>query len=230
MVSVKAGAASGAATVGPAVIGPAARRTAGAAAAVAFGRKMSRTTGGGAPVPRTRRSLRTRGFGASALWAAARARVPERTSNVTIVLLDAIVSCQCHLGAQEAAARARPRELDVLDDQEPREGLNDGQEPHQAHICSGVGEGHERLAGLFLLQVGIAVGEIGDGRPGLGKDLLEVLAQGLVALLGLVEIARPEIGQVLARVLPELPLNPGRVTGLDHVLRGLPVPHRDPFV
>jgi hypothetical protein len=63
MLSEKAGAVSAGATAGPAVAGPEALRTAGAAAVV-LGRKMSRTRGGGSPVPRTRRSLRTSGLGA----------------------------------------------------------------------------------------------------------------------------------------------------------------------
>ena len=57
--------------------------------------------------------------------------------------------------------------------------------------------------------------------PGLGEDLLEVLAQGLRRRPFLVEIARPKLGQVPARVLPALPFGPGLVAGLDRLLGGL---------
>src|SRR5512142_2861441 len=230
MFRSNAGGVSGAGTPGGGLTaGPAGRTAVTGAAGAARGRKMSRTGAAAGRRPKTSRSLRTSGLsGAGGFWAAASAKAPAQRARAARILARsiAIVPRQCQLGAQALPARSRLRELELLDDQELGEVLDDGQEPLQPGVGPRVGEGDDRLADLLLLHVGIAVVEIGDERPGLGEDLLQVLAQGLDVGPGLVEIARPQLGQVPARVLPALPFGLGLVAGLDGPLLGFVDPER----
>src|SRR5512135_1229844 len=134
---------------------------------------MSRTGGAISPLPKTRRSLRTRGlaglsagfFEAAGLFcpaARASAARPRPKTIDALSILIAIVSRQGHLGVQPLAARARSRELELFDDQELREGLDDGQEPLEPGVGAGIREGHLGPADLFLLEISITVIDVGD--------------------------------------------------------------------